>query len=276
MTNPDKPIDIFAYVEYRRYLQDYYLQRKIQDVKFSHRFIVSQVKATSAGWFSDIVKGRANLSGNLLVKLTRLLKLEDAEAEYFDILVRYDQAGSTEEKTEHYRRLLAIKGVKPDLIGKDRFEFYSEWFHAVIRELLFFYDFKGDYSALAKKLHPPIGVAEARKSIRLLESLGLLKKGPAGTYKPTPATLKKDPAFKAVHLDNFLKANVQLGTEALQSIPKDERDISALTLSLSPTGLARAKQEIQALRTRLLALMETDPDPDRVYQCNFHLFPVTR
>jgi uncharacterized protein (TIGR02147 family) len=276
MTHPAASLDVFAYVDYRLFLKDYYAQRKSLDPKFSHRYIMGQVNASSAGWFADIVNGRANLSGKHMVKLVRLLGLKDTEAEYFTTLVRYDQAGSLEEKTQHYRNLLAIKGVKPELVGKDRFEFYSEWYHAVIRELLLFRDFNGDHAGLGKRLHPPVGAADVKRSLRLLENLGFIKKGPAGTYKSAPGTLKKDPAFKAMHLHNYFQATIRLGFESLDAVPKDERDISTMTFALSMKSFEKAKEEFRALRNRLLALTESDEPAERVYQCNLHLFPVTR
>lgn len=269
-------VDLFEYVEYRRFLDNYCRRRKAFDPKFSHRFIATQVRAGSAGWFADIVKGRANLSGTHLVALVRLMKLSEPEAEYFETLVRFDQAGSSDEKNIHYKRLLSLKGVKPELVGKERFEFYREWYHSAIRELLFFHDFRGDYSALGKKLQPAIGVAEARKSVRLLESLGFIHKEAAGRYRPASATLKKDPAFKALHFANLMKSNMTLGMESLDSFSKEERDISGVTLSLSADGFKKAKEEIRALRERLVAMTESDGNPDRVYQFNFHAFPVTK
>jgi uncharacterized protein (TIGR02147 family) len=268
--------DVFSFNDYRAYLAEYYRVRKASDRKFSHRFIAGQVHAKSAGWFADIVQGRISLTGGHLSRLIHLLKLPAAEADYFETLVHLDQAASTEEKTRYYKRLLAIKGIDPEIVGKDRFEFYSEWYHAVIRELLFIYEFRGDYPSLAKKLSPSIGASEARKSVRLLESLGFLAKKASGGFAPIPATLKKDSTFKSVHLESFLRAYIRLGGESLESVPKEERDISTMTLSLSGAGFAKAKEEIRALRNRLMALMESDQDPEKVYQCNFQLFPVTR
>jgi uncharacterized protein (TIGR02147 family) len=268
--------NIFEYSEYRRFLEDYYRSRKAADPKFSQRYIASQVKASSTGWFADIVKGRVNLSGSHMVPLIRVLKLADPEAEYFETLVRVDQAGSVDEKNLNYRRLLSLKGVKPELVGKERFEFYSHWYHGAIRELLFFFDFRGDYGALARKLQPPISIPEAKRSIRLLESLGFIHREASGRFRPKDATLKKDPAFKALHFANLMKSNMILGIESLDTFSREERDISGVTLSLSKDAFLKAKEEIRALRERLLALTEFDEKPDQVFQFNFHVFPVTK
>lgn len=276
MSTPRPAVPIFDYTDYRRFLADSYRVRKQADRRFSHRAIAKAVRAGSAGWFADIVKGRTNLSGNHMVALARLLELKPAESEYFEILVRFDQAGSVDEKNLYFRRLAALKGVKSELVGADRFEYYSEWYHGVIRELLFFHDFRGDFAALGRKLHPAIGAAEARRSIQLLTSLGFIRKEASGGYRPVETTLQKDPAFKALHLANYLKAQAALGMDSLERFPKEERDISSMTLSLSESAFQRAKEEIRALRQRLLALTEEDGSPEKVYQCNFHMFPATR
>lgn len=275
---PNRPgsVNIFEFADYRRFLEAAYHARKAVDRKFSHRYISNSLRAGSTGWFADVTKGRANLSGRHIISLVRLLGLDSTEGEYFEALVRYDQAGSVEEKNLHYRRLLTLKGVKPEIVGRDRFEFYSEWYHSVIRELLFFHPFRGDYAGLAKMLHPPIGVQEARRSIKLLETLGFITRVASGDFRPAPNTLKKDSAFKSLHFSNFMKANILLGVESLEAFPKEERDISTMTLSFSPQAYGKAKEEIRALREKLLSLADSDPAPDRVYQFNFHAFPVSR
>lgn len=269
-------VNVFDYVDFREFLAAYYLARKSREPKFTHRYISAHVRTGSAGWFSDILKGRTNLSDNHLVLLVRLMCLKSTEAEYFELLVRYSQAGSTDEKSLHYMKLLSLKGVKTDLIGAEQFEFYSEWYHSAIRELLLFHPFRGDFAGLGKKLNPAISAADAKKSILLLEKLGFIKKTASKGYASVDATLKKDSNFKSIHLAHFLKSNCALGTESIDRIPKEERDISAMTISLSRNGFLKAKEEIRALRERILALAKTDENPDKVFQCNFHMFPITR
>jgi uncharacterized protein (TIGR02147 family) len=261
--------DIFEYTEYRPFLGAYYSARKAADRNFSHRFIAKHVHAGSSGWFADIVKGRANLSDTQMLRLTRLL------AEYFELLVRFDQAGSLDEKNLLFTRLLAQKGIKPELVGKENFEYYSEWHHSAIRELLFFYDFAGDYAALGKKLRPTLPAADAKRSVLLLEKLGFLRRDAQGRCKPNPGVLKKDPSFRSIHVANLHKANAALAVDSLSLFPKEDRDISAMTLALSEEGFRKAKEELKAMRARLLALAHSEAKPAKVFQCNFHMFPVT-
>lgn len=268
--------NIFLYADFRVYLADYYRARKGADKNFSHRFIAEKVGAHSTGWFSDIIKGRLNLAGVQLVPLARLLQLRPNEIDYFEALVSYGQSGSLEEKTRHFQKMLAFKEVRSEIVGIEKLEFYSKWYHSALRELLFFYPFRGDYAALARKLSPPIRQSEAMQSVELLSRLGFVEANGIGGVKAKEATLKKDSSFPSAILAQFLKCNMELAIEALDRYSKDERDVSALTISLSEEAFKKVKEEIRALRKRILAMTEVDMHPTKVYQCNFQFFPMSQ
>src|SRR4051812_12429826 len=230
---PALDINIYAYTDFRKYLGDYYAARKGIEKKFSHRYIQEKVGAGSAGWFADVVKGRTNVPGALVIKLAKLLQLNATETDYFESMVFFGQAGSLEERNRFFQKMMAFKEVRADMVGMDRLEFYSKWYHGAIRELLFFYAFRGDYAELARKLSPPIRQAEAKESVALLERLGMVEPNGIGGFRSKDAVLKKDPSFPSVVMANFLKSNMEMAIEALDRYSKDERDISALTISLS-------------------------------------------
>jgi uncharacterized protein (TIGR02147 family) len=268
-------IDIFAYTDFRKYLADYYQARKKTDRKFSHRFIQEKTGVSSAGWFADVAKGRTNIHGSHILKLAKLLQLRNSETDYFESMVLFGQAGSLEERTRFFQKMIAFKEVRADLVGMDRLEFYSKWYHGAIRELLFFHPFRGDYAELARRLSPPIRQAEARDSIALLERLDMIEPNGVGGYRSKEAVLKKDAAFPSVVMANFLKHNMELAIEALDRYSKEERDVSCLTVSLSEQGFAHVKEDIRALRKKILAMTEVDVAPTKVYQCNFQFFPLS-
>jgi uncharacterized protein (TIGR02147 family) len=274
---PLKPtLRIYDYQDYRKYLASYYREAKSLDRLFSHRFVQESVGAASTGWFSDLLKGRINLTGTHLLRLARMLELSPIETDYFESMVAYAQASSLEDKTRYMERMLSFNEVKVDLVGRDKFEYFGKWHHAIIRELLFIHDFTGDYRALAKLLHPAITPAQARHSIALLKRLGFIRLDAAGRFRPSNAVLKKDTTSKSLHLASFLKTNMQLGIEALDRVEREARDISSLALVLSEEDFRRAKEEIKALRKRLLKWGEKTALNGKVYQCNFQIFPVTK
>jgi uncharacterized protein (TIGR02147 family) len=269
-------MDLFAYVDYRAFLRDHYLARKALDRKYSHRYIMDKVGASSPSWFNDLIKGRINLTGTFLYRLAKMLDLKPNEEAYFESLVFYDQAGSLEEKNHYLEKILSSKGMKMDLLTKEKFEFYGSWFHAVIRELLSFVDFRGDFAALARRLNPAIKKDQASRSVELLLTLGMIRKEAGGRYRPTSTNVIKDARFKSLHLANYLKSFMELGMQALDRFGKENRDVSAMTMSLSPEGFEQVREELKATRQRIVAIAEKDKQPHQVYQLNLQFFPTTQ
>lgn len=273
MENPVQ--SIFDYTDYRKFLADRYAREKQRNRNFSHRYISMAVGSSSAGWFSDLVKGRLNLTGAYLIKLIQVLGLESQEAQYFEGMVQYAQAASFEDRSRFFERMMSMRQPKTDLLGQDKFEYYSKWYYSAIRELLFIHDFQGDYAALGRVLSPPIRAKQAREAIALLERLELIRPDGNGRHRPSVPVLRKDTSAKAEHLFRYLRSQMELAMEALERHRPEERDISSLSLVLSRADFLRAKEEIRALRKRLLAWSEKPKGGERVFQCNFQMFPIS-
>lgn len=276
MSMPPSLPDIHAYADFRLYLEDAFRSLKRANPKFSQRYIQGKVGASSSGWFSDVVKGRIALTSHMRLRLSGFLGHSTEEAEYFEILVDYLQAGSAEEKDRLLERLLERRDVKADVLGQDKFDFYRDWHHSAIRELLSFHRFDGDYTALARRLDPPIRPVQARESIKLLLALGLIEDAGKGSFRPTSTIIRKDAAVQSLYMRGYSKKKIELGMQAVDRFEKEHRDISSMTLSLSKENFAKAQAELKAVRKKLLKLAERQQKPDHVYQVNFQAFPITR
>jgi uncharacterized protein (TIGR02147 family) len=267
---------VYEYTDYRSYLRDVYTIRKKNDRGFSHRFISNCVGASSSGWFSDILNGRITLTKTFLTPLLQLLELRPREADFFELLVAYNQAENLEEKNRYLQKIIAFKDIEPLLINKNQFDFYRTWYFTALRELLLYYRFDGDYATLSQLCDPPIKPTEARQAIETLISIGLIAENETGVLRPVDKTVSKDSAFQSVHWRNFVVAMMNLAIESVDRHKAEERDLSSVTVGLSETALAIARQEVALLRKRLLALSEQVAKPDKIYQCNFQIFPLTQ
>lgn len=278
--------DIFHYTDYRAFLKDALKSMKEKDFRYSQRFIMQKLGIKSGGWLADILSGRKNITRSKLLKLSEILGLQAREELYLETLADYAHAKSLVEKNRAYEKLLSFHEIPKDLIGTDRFEYFSHWYYSAVREYLFIEPFRGDYPKLASSLNPPITPKEAKKAIQLLEKLDFVKKFTGGEYRPVVEHVrKKADAFSPVYYLNYIKANLHLGMEAMERIPKEERDVSALCTSLSEESFRKIQEDIIALRKKMVQLSEQDNskfwdsvhgDSRRVYQANFQLFPTTK
>ena len=69
---------------------------------------------------------------------------------------------------------------------------------------------------------------------------------------------------------------MDMAKRSLEKHPAEKRDISFVSLTLSEESFSQVKSEVRAFRKRLLLTAKDEQKPDRVYQCNIQLFPVTR
>jgi uncharacterized protein (TIGR02147 family) len=144
-----------------------------------------------------------------------------------------------------------------------------------IREMLSYFPFKGDYSALAKNVRPSISPMEAKKAIELLSRLGLIEKNSDGLYKKTTASVSAAPLGGSIAITNQALQTMQLARESLDRFPKEQRNISGVAFSVSQETFDRMQEEVRNFRKRILELAQSDLNPDTVYQFNVQLFPLS-
>lgn len=230
----------------------------------------------SPGHFTQIIQGKADISFRLAFKFAQFMKLKKREADYFDLLVRFDQAKANEEKRLYLERLSAFSESKVKLLTEQQHRFFEKWYYMAVREILSFYPFKGEYAALAAKVEPPIREAEAREAIEVLEALALIRRNPAGTYERIDPVLSTGYDAASASLRKFQADTMDLAKEAMVRLPRDKRSISTLTLSLSDEAYKSIEEELKAFRRKLLAIAKNEERVDRVIQFNFQIFPLSK
>ncbi len=273
-----KPLlpDVGVYTDFRKYLKDCYDVRKAQDPKFSHRFFGKKAGYGSSSYFGDVLSGRRSLTAAGALRLSRALELTKEEEEYFLQLVNFNQAASLELKNLYYAKLLSRSRIAPDILSRDKYEYFSKWYHAALRELLYFEPCKDDFKSLGRKLNPAVPAPQVKKAIILLEKLGMIARDGDGFYRQTAPLVSTDDLGTSLHVENFQVETMRLGIEALERHPAADRDISTLTATLSQDSLDKVKAALKELRKCVMALAEQDQKVDRVIQLNIQLFPLTR
>lgn len=270
-------MNIFNYLDYRKYLADALKERKEQNYHFSYRFIAQHLNLSSPGFFNWVISGKRKLPEALIPKIAILFKLDDKECAYLHLLVKYTHSVDTSEREGLFEKLsVYIKKLNKKELQPAQYQLFSKWYYLAIRELLRAFRFKDDVRALASALHPKIKTREAREAIDVLEKIGLISRDEEGFYRPVETLLTTGEVWESELISNLQIQMADLGKKAILSVPKKERDISNLTVCLSEPTMKKISDEIIALRQKVLTLSENDTDADRVYQCNIQLFPVSQ
>ena len=266
---------IYNYTDYRSFLVDALAERKKANLHFSFRYISRYTGLKSPGFFNLVLHGKRNLSESLALKIADLFKLTDREREYFLYMIRYNDVRNHVEKQFYFERMSAYRNRNAKKIEPAQYLLYSKWYYHVIREMLPMLHFRGDFASLAKKLRPSISSKEAREAIGVLEKTGLIEKSDNGIYRQKEPVITTGDEWASALISNLQRSLIDMGRNALASVPKLERDISSLTITVSQKTFIQMCDEIKKLRRKFLALSEDDALADKVCVCNIQLFPVT-
>lgn len=271
-----KDISVFNYTDYRQYLNDFFNNQKNKDPKFSYRRFAQKAGYNSSGLLKEVIKGRLNILNPVIMKFVRGIGLGKREAAFFENLVYFNQAGTNFERNAFFGRMMHFLSAEAYRVHKSQLEYYSKWYYAAIRELLSVIDFKDDYKTLGRLLIPHITQAQAQLAIKKLIKFGFIKKNKDGFYKSVSPSITNGPEVSALHIHNFQRAMIDLGKDALDNIPKTERNVSTLTFSANHKSLEEIRQAADAFRTRVKGIIESHQGEDRVCQLNIQLFPLSR
>ncbi len=276
--------NIFNYFDYREYLDAFYNEKKSANASFSFQVFADKCGFRSKSFLKMVIAGSKNLSEPSTKKLNRVLKLGEKSFAYFCDLVAFGQTEDLTVRNMYFERLMNYNPRNPfRVVAREQYEFYAEWYHNTIRELVTMVNFGEDYERLGRMVKPPISAYNARRSVTMLLRLGLIKKTKDGYESSDPIittgnevpTIHGDALSLAVH--NFHQQNLALAAESIGTCSRRHREISSLIIALNREGFDWYKKQIQEFQEKLLRYVESrqTKKPDRVYHCNFQLFPTS-
>jgi uncharacterized protein (TIGR02147 family) len=268
--------EVFEYLDYRKYLRDYYRSRKGSGRGFSYRAFSRRAQLHSPNYLKLVIDGQRNLTGSMANRFAAACGLDGDDAAYFEHLVQFNQAKTSSERASFYDRLRSFRRYRRvQKLEIDHADYHSTWYVPAIRELAARADFRDDPEWIAKRVFPAITAAEAKRALEVLFRLGLVAKDQEGRVRQTDVHVSTGPETQGVHIATYHRTMMERASEAIDLVKATQRDISSLTLCLGPQGLAELKRRIQTFRRELLKLSEDDPDPRQVVQLNMQLFPLS-
>jgi uncharacterized protein (TIGR02147 family) len=272
-----KPVHIFEYLDFRQFLRDFYAAHKLKSRAFSHRAFSKRAGLSSSNYLSLVMKGQRDLSSKMAPRFAKACGLTKRDADFFCDLVAYGQAKTTEEKQRWHERLARFRKFREAhrLVGEQT-AYHANWYMPAVRELATLAAFEEDPRWIATTLEPPISERQAFEALDTLEKLGLLLRNRSGKLQQADALVTTGPGPLGHQIFVYHHGMLDLAKRALDHLPRDQRDISSLTLCVAESTLPILKERIREFRRELLQLAELEAAPERVVQLNFQMFPLSR
>ncbi|HWA71853.1 MAG TPA: TIGR02147 family protein [Polyangiaceae bacterium] len=269
-------VDVFRYRDYRVFLREHYERNKTRKRGYSLRAFSLGAGLRSPNYLKLVMDGARNLTPQMAFRFAETCGLSGEAQEYFCDLVAFNQARLAKERELCYERLKRFSRFRKVHKLDAESEYHSEWYIPAIRELVSRRDFQDDPAWIAATLLPQISPAQARRALSVLLELGLLARDESGKLVQPEQLLETPEGPLGHHVVQFHRVMMAHGADALDRVPRTEREISSLTLCLSEAAFDKLKAEVAAFRSSLLQRYQADDDAERVVQLNFQLFPLSR
>lgn len=270
-------ISIFEYVDYRFFLEDYFNLQKKSSRRFSYRSF-AQKAGVAASLLKDILSRRQKLTIPTMRKYAAAMELGKKECAYFEALVGFNNATSNKEKNRFFGEMVRLRGRSAvRFLDVRQYEYFSEWYHPVVRELVTHVGVGCNAEAIARCIFPAVSPAKIRKSISLLRELGLIYESPDGTWHASDKIVSSEYEIRSVALKNYHTGIMERAVEALDSSPGEDREFQGLTISASRATFRRMKERIRVFTDELLSMAASETEEaEEVFQVNLQMFPFTR
>ncbi len=266
------------FLDYRAYLRAYYEEAKQSRPGFSFRLFSKLAGLKSPNFLKLVMDGQRNLGPEWVGRFAEALGLQGEDAAYFADLVVCAQGETVGERSQAFERIAAARRFRSARrIDALVLDYLSHWYHPAIRELAARRDFREDPRWIAAELEPKIPASVAKQSLQLLLELGLLvRDADSGKVSRGEPTLTTEHEVRSAGAAAFHRQMMERASEAIDSVPRELRDLAALTVCVSSETAARVKARIHQFRESLAELCDADLDGHAVYQLNVQWFPLSR
>ncbi len=164
---------VFEYSDFRRYLCDYYLQRKKSSSSgYSYERFAQDAGFQSPNFFQLVIDGKRNLTLETLHQTADALGFEGMERDYFEALVGENQTPNPKLRARLSEKRLALRRSFPSIVEEPLAPGITLWFQPAVALLSDGLEREGAVSLSSKRLR--ITTTEAREAINALLHSGLL------------------------------------------------------------------------------------------------------
>lgn len=272
---------VFAFGNYRSYLAEFYRYEKARSPAFSYRSFALKAGLTSPNYLKLVIDGQRPVTEKNLSGFLRGLKLKGAEAEYFRLLVQLQETKDVRTKADLLEQILRLRqrhSGEPAALAKDRIEILRGWHHWAIREMVLLEDFREDPAWIARRLRRRIAPSDAAESLELLQRLEFLQRKGGRLVQTEPMITTSDDISNLI-IRHLHRQFIEIGTWSLFNDAVEDRELSGVTLALSPEQLPALKRKLKEFRRELnreFSAPANKAGAAEIYHFESLFFPLTR
>jgi uncharacterized protein (TIGR02147 family) len=276
MENIQSSISIVGYTDYRKFLKDAYEDLKLKKHFFSYRYFAQKAGLSSPGLLKMVIASQRNLTPKTMEQFIKGFGLKGSEAQYFRTLVVYNQAKKDADRVKHFTKLRKLmERRKVNSLSLQQYDFFSNWYIPVIREIINCDDFKNDSEKISEYMYHEVSPQQVEEAIKVLLNLALVGQDKRGNLASKPGHLKTDDSISHLGLKNYHRGQLDQAKKSIERTEPQRREIQALTIGIDPEKIEQAKEKILEFMDDMRDMLHSGSNK-QVYQLNVQFFNLTK
>ena len=267
----------YDYLDLGRYLQHLYTETKRNLGSYSFKEFSADlgIGLGNSSWL--IINGKRSPNVHTLERMASSLQLSGVERKAFLLLAQYSEENIPANKEQILNQILLCKRQSiNDLSAQMELDFYREWHHAIIFEMVGLPKFSSDPAWIVEHINASISMREVKESLEFLEKTGIIRFDEAlGRHVKVTSDFETKSEVPGVGIIRFHQKMIDLAKESIDTVSYQDREIGAVTVAVSSEGMEIIKKTIQTFRKYLMFLAsDYATESDTVLQLNFQMFPI--
>ena len=274
-------LDVTAYLSPRDYLAALYQAKKAQGGgDYSYLKFADELGFSATNVIRLMIIGERPITPKAGEKMATALSLSGDQRRYWTTLLKYGHERLPSERDRLFTLLMSYRSREaPRALAPLQMEYFSEWYHSVIREMAGLDGFDGTAEWLQERLGFPLRLDEVRKSLELLKRLKyVLLDANTGRWGKSADTVATAGEVDSLAIVRYHQKMLDVARESITVLDEDRRDVRAVTVSIPAAMIPLLKGKLEALVLEVAALEREcgAVAADEVVQVNVQMFPFTR
>jgi len=267
--------DIFSYHDHLEFLKNWVAYLKATQSRFSLRSLAKQAGLAS-GYLPMVLKGTRPLSAAALAKMIPYLSLNTNEQSFLDCLLVLGTSTSHEARVSALERMKKFSQFRSNNAQEAAaYQYLTHWYYVAVREMATLSGFKDDPVWIQERLRFQVSLKEVKEALEFLFENKFLEKAKDGSVQAPADALNCQGGIYRVGLSHFHREIMRLAGEAIDKVPREERNIMGHTCSLNSKNYEKARAIAEEAIRKIQALTAHE-EGEEVYHFEVALFPLTK
>lgn len=267
---------IFEFLDYRKYLDSYYKDKKKSKSNFSYKKFSEDAGLSSPAHLPLVINGKRNLGIQSLTKFAQGLGLKGKEKLYFEKLVLFNQTKDPQQKDLYLAQLQKLRERSKAsfrLNFRQQNSLFSTFAGPIIFEMVVRKDFKEDPEWISQKTKGLLSVGQVQESLLKLERTGLLLRDESGTLKPVEYLVYSQDEVENLFIRSYHRKMMEVAAKKIDDSVQS-REFGFLTVSSNPEKFALLKNKIKDFLKQANEELTDSSGATKTYQLNVQMFEI--